>query len=387
MEYNFKRAPFQESRARWALLISCDMPSYHTTTTVPPPPNSTKLQLLLADKKTTFTQSIKLKSKTVAKQAPSGSLGICLAPLYGRPNEKKMLEWRTHHAQLGVKVVHWYDRDQRGRTKEWVKELNRLLELEDTYTEAPCISPESCGKEEVLEDKGVSGDQVSWIYICLSFFPEALVSSLREERTLTDWNKTLMLVQVLYYADCLARSRHTHPTEWLAMIDFDEYLFPTSQNVTLSSFLSSQANTTAALAFERYIAPSDPLLSGREDGHNNKVSTHPPNLILDKIQTLSTPSEIDRHDNTKMVYRSDALKLAWVHWEVAFRDDTPAREKKVLKASIENGDGISLIHVSNFKGRGPFKMQFDVRSKMEDHVESVRDVYRAMVAKLSWLAS
>ncbi|KAK9898830.1 hypothetical protein P389DRAFT_39288 [Cystobasidium minutum MCA 4210] len=288
MEYDFKRAPFQSKRARWALLISCDMPQLHQSNSASQKAFSSSLELVLADGVTTFTQPISLRPSTVDLVPPEGSLGICIAPLYGPINDSKTLQWRIHHALLGVKTVHWYDRDGRGRTREWVKELNRQFGLKDTYNDAPCISPESCGKEEVLEDKGVSGDQV------------------------------------LYYADCLARSRHTHPTEWLAMIDIDEYLFPTSDQASLSTFLSSQDPTTAALAFERYFAPADPLLPIEAD---LSASSPSPNLILDKIKTLATPLEVDRHDNTKMIYRSESLKLAWVHWEVAFRSDSPAQAK------------------------------------------------------------
>lgn len=161
MEYDFKRAPFQSKRARWALLISCDMPPLHQSNSASLEALSTSLELLLADGVTTFTQPISLRPSTVDLVPPEGSLGICIAPLYGPINDSKTLQWRIHHALLGVKTVHWYDRDGRGRTREWVKELNRQFGLKDTYNDAPCISPESCGKEEVLEDKGVSGDQVS----------------------------------------------------------------------------------------------------------------------------------------------------------------------------------------------------------------------------------
>lgn len=159
MEWDFKRAPFQIKRARWALLISCDMPKDYLSSSTSSP--SVSLDILLADKSTTFTQAISLKSTSINAVVPKGSLGICIAPLYGPINDSKTLQWRIHHAKLGVQTVHWYDRDGRGKTKEWVKELNRLFGLKDTYNEAPCISKETCGKEGLLEDKGVSGDQVS----------------------------------------------------------------------------------------------------------------------------------------------------------------------------------------------------------------------------------
>lgn len=160
MEWEFPRAPFQpDKRARWALLISCDIPSGQNLN-LEGGSTFSSLDLLLADEKTTFTQQIKLKPEIIPEKAKEGSLGICVAPLYGPLNELKMLEWRLHHLNLGVQVVHWYDRDGRGRTKEWVKELKRLYRVQDTFTDAPCISPETCGTG-ILEDRGVSGDQVS----------------------------------------------------------------------------------------------------------------------------------------------------------------------------------------------------------------------------------
>lgn len=164
------------------------------------------------------------------------------------------------------------------------------------------------------------------------------------------------------------------------MIDIDEYLFPTSNASSISSFLSEQDATTAALAFERYIAPADPVLLNAQDS-----TAKSPSLILDTIQTVATPLEVDRHDNTKMIYRTSALKLAWVHWEVSFRSDQSAQIKK--KFENMDKDGIIMVHVSNFKGRGPFKTSFDARRILEDHVESVREGYRAMIGKLPWLAA
>lgn len=174
------------------------------------------------------------------------------------------------------------------------------------------------------------------------------------------------------------------------MIDIDEFIFPSlesNQNVTLSSFLSSQEPTIAALAVERFMAPSDPVLpdtflsnAGTAiDGHTRSLT-----LILDRIGSLLTPQEIDRHDNTKMIYRASALKLAWVHWEVSFRSDQPAHLKKKIE---KLDDGIMLVHVNGSKGRGPFKTRLLIRERLKEHVESVREGYRDIVARLPWLAS
>lgn len=165
MEWEFPRAPFQpEKRARWALLISCDIPYEHiSTNSEGGSVSSSSFELVLVDEKTTFSQDMKLTPNIVPEKPEKGSLGICVAPLYGPLNELKILEWRLHHLDLGIKTVHWYDRDNRSKIREWLKELNKLYNLKDTFNEAPCISPETCGTEGLLEDKGVSGDQVSGI--------------------------------------------------------------------------------------------------------------------------------------------------------------------------------------------------------------------------------
>lgn len=152
MEWSFKRAPFDETRARWALLVSCPVPLKLQGTT------TAYLDLHMEDMKTVHTQEMSLRAHHVPAATP-GSLAICIAPLYGPLDDARMLEWRLHHAELGVKAVHWYDRTGHPRTRHWVDQLKREKGLMDTWTDAPCISPESCGSD-LLEAKGVSGDQV-----------------------------------------------------------------------------------------------------------------------------------------------------------------------------------------------------------------------------------
>jgi len=176
------------------------------------------------------------------------------------------------------------------------------------------------------------------------------------------------------------------------MIDIDELMFPSTEstvNNTISSFLSLQESSIAAIAIDRFIAPANPLLSSKSSSisstkaEQGRTKTQSPSLMLDKIETLFTPQEIDRHDNTKMIYRTSALKLAWVHWEVAFRSDQPSQLKKKID---KMDDGIMIVHVSKSKGRGPFETAFTVGERMKEHVEKVREGYRNMFARLPWLA-
>lgn len=187
-------------------------------------------------------------------------------------------------------------------------------------------------------------------------------------------------LQVLYYADCLARSRHTHPTEWLAMIDVDEFFVPQSSNSSLSDLLSSQDSTTAMLAFDRFQAPTPP------SSVNKLISSRgikgPRSMALENVKTVKTPQEIDRHDNTKAVYRASALKLAWIHWEVAFRENQPAQSKKVIR---EIEAPFRLLHVSDSAGVGPFSATMDIKADLPAHLDSIKQQYKSIAKKLPWL--
>lgn len=168
MEFTFPRAPFDSTKANWALLITCELPSemeIPSTWNSPsirrgrnPPPIDVELDLTLANRRVVFSQKVKLLPHRIPV-VQKGSLGICVAPMYGPIDDLRVLEWRIHHALLGVKAVHWYDRTGHQSTHEWVKVLSKEMGLQDTWTDAPCISPETCGTD-ILEAKGVSGDQV-----------------------------------------------------------------------------------------------------------------------------------------------------------------------------------------------------------------------------------
>lgn len=153
-----------------------------------------------------------------------------------------------------------------------------------------------------------------------------------------------------------------------------------------------QEPNIAALAIERFMAPSDPvLLKSSSSNLKGTIDTrkHLPTLMLDKVETLLTPQEIDRHDNTKMIYRTSSLKLAWVHWEVAFKSNLHQNTNTSnLKKRIEKlDDGIMLIHINKSKGRGPFNTSFIIKDKFKEHLENVREGCWNMIARLPWLAS
>ena len=99
-------------------------------------------------------------------------MGICVSPLYGHFYKRKILEWRLHHLYMGIRTVHWYLRDPESELEAWLKSIARKLELQDTYTDAPPLSPETY-QSNILRDEGLSADQVClWLQILReTYFP------------------------------------------------------------------------------------------------------------------------------------------------------------------------------------------------------------------------
>lgn len=88
-------------------------------------------------------------------------LGVCVSPLWGRPQTRDLLEWRENARAMGVNVVHWHARD--ASVEAFVEDLNHVTNSQDTFTHAPPMDPWSymTGNEELLMDDGKYGDQVS----------------------------------------------------------------------------------------------------------------------------------------------------------------------------------------------------------------------------------
>lgn len=173
--------------APWALLMRCRIPDEATL------PGAAYLDLHLADdrspaKTAIATQRLALERRKIAQETTR--LALCTAPLFGRLNMPRLLEWRLHHARLGIKTVHWYDREGRQDIIDFVGRLNRNEKLRDTYTHAPPLSPETYGTEIFLE-KGLYADQVGVRVFTrksregVSWARPALWMSLRHQLTLT----------------------------------------------------------------------------------------------------------------------------------------------------------------------------------------------------------
>lgn len=180
------------------------------------------------------------------------------------------------------------------------------------------------------------------------------------------------------------------------MIDVDEFLIPGNQHNTsiVNETLAQLDTTVAMLALNRFQTPattSASLASSKagldpelRSGSKQPTFQSPP-LILDGIKTLLTPQEIDRHDNGKILYRASALKLAWIHWEVAFRNDQPAHQK--WKFDTLDKHPFGLVHVSDSKGVKPFNMSVDIPKRLDEHIQSVASIIRKVAVNLPWLVT
>jgi hypothetical protein len=80
--------------------------------------------------------------------------------MFGELDLFKILEWRLHHARLGVKTVHWYSRRPNVALETLVRILNHDEGLKDSWKEASPISPDTFETER-LQEHGLYGDQVS----------------------------------------------------------------------------------------------------------------------------------------------------------------------------------------------------------------------------------
>ena len=145
---------YEMPHAWYAVLVRCSVPSEVIL------PAKATVDLALRHDHTHIKHTIDLKAYTVSDRNNTSNLAFCLAPAFGELDLFKLLEWRLHHARLGVKTVHWYTRRPNGRLQMLVNILNHKEGLEDTWKEAIPISPDTFETEH-LQDHGLYGDQVS----------------------------------------------------------------------------------------------------------------------------------------------------------------------------------------------------------------------------------
>lgn len=144
---------YEMPHAWYAVLVRCSVPPEVTL------PGQVKVNLVLRQDKNPVEHTVYLKSYLVSDRDNTPNLAFCLAPAFGDLDLFKILEWRLHHARLGVKSVHWYTRRPNGRLQMLVNILNHKEDLEDTWKEAVPLSPDTFETER-LQEHGLYGDQV-----------------------------------------------------------------------------------------------------------------------------------------------------------------------------------------------------------------------------------
>ncbi|WWC98242.1 hypothetical protein V866_005133 [Kwoniella sp. B9012] len=243
--------------------------------------------------------------------APTKQLSICVSPVRLQPSDeeegivplKNIVEWRVWHMYQGVDSVHWYSRDPKFHS--WIIQLNHLLNLRDTYLDAPVLSQQYASVAKDYAD------------------------------------------QAVYAADCLMR--YGFQDKFQAYIDLDEFIIirqDPSRNATIRRLDSLEDNIGSIAADHTYYGGEPLDLSLPYDS-----DTFPPNAYT-RWDTL------EKHDGfrrQKSIHRTSATKMLWVHSSAGLggyymrKDDT---------ISSEDEDGsLEILHNRNNK---PDKLTFDI---------------------------
>jgi hypothetical protein len=144
---------YKMPHAWYAVLVRCEVPRKLSL------PTTMSLELSSREK-TTVKHSINLKTYLIREGSHVPNLALCLSPMFGNIDMFRILEWRLHHARLGVKTVHWYTRNANTPLETLITILNHEEDLQDTWKEAPPVSPDTFETDH-LQEKGLYGDQVS----------------------------------------------------------------------------------------------------------------------------------------------------------------------------------------------------------------------------------
>jgi len=358
--------------APWALLMRCRVPKGAVlpgTAFV-----DVHMKIWTTEGSPIATHRIDLERKLVPQDPPT--LGLCMSPLYGELDFVKLLEWRMHHAGLGVGTVHWYDREGNTDLERLVRRMTEQQGLSDTYNFAPPLSPETYDSDYLI-DRGRYGDQVGSESLC-----DVLASSSR----LTGFEISR---QVLYYLHCLEQSKHTHPTKWLAFIDVDEYFLPDPfSKEGLISYIGSQNDTVSSICFDRNSldAPGSTFASlaslsqsttpphGQPQGLGSGGKGNQQQFVLGSVDAFVKRTPTHSEDNRKCMHRSDRLMVPFVHWDILSRWNKPQ-----LRVSLTDEEGSPrLLHASSRWNKGG-TVSFQRTPAFDDHLAEVKEAVASIL--------
>lgn len=163
--------------------------------------------------------------------------------------------------------------------------------------------------------------------------------------------------QVLYYIDCLERSKHLSPTNWLAFIDLDEFFLPDPFDLSgVDDFLDlSNHSDVATICLDRSQADTSP-----ERGEHSE-------LLFEHLSAVVERKKDHPTDNRKCLHRPGSLLVPFVHWPLLLREGRPGREL------IYNAEGnyLRLLHASRKQYWGD-KVDIVKTDQYSQHVRSLR---------------
>ena len=235
---------------------------------------------------------------------PRGTLGIALSPIALKPSDSRtdqlrsFIEWRVWHRFQGVQSVHWQFRDN--TMLNWVEELSNLLGLDDTATITPILYP------------------------------------------------TLPYADQLLY-NVAAGLRHGRGHDWLAFIDYDEYILPRHDSRTFGTLhrLAAVPEEVVGVNVEHtyWAGPASPHAL-RSDVQVEAFPAFPRNGYTkwDNLETAKGFRQV------KPLLRMRGLEAMWIHgptrWGAGYggRVDKPDRAPDGLSnATGEQKAGKGLV--------------------------------------------
>lgn len=144
---------YEMPHAWYAVLLRCRVPDNVQL------PTDALVEVRLRKSPSTIKHNLKLRSHAIEEAGATPNVAFCLSPVFGKLDPFKILEWRLHHARLGVKTVHWYSREPNAALRTLVDVLNHDEGLKDTWKDAKPLSPDTFLKDR-LQEHGLYGDQV-----------------------------------------------------------------------------------------------------------------------------------------------------------------------------------------------------------------------------------